>query len=348
MDSSSPPPLPGSPLALNPLDFPNLPPFPLSEELKLLCPDLALPPDFYNVGSSSAIDPQVSTDFGFPVSKDAVFPFDPAVSVEDLEFIDAQLEFRVDDDVVQGDAFPQSPNVGSFEFGESNLTPQNPVPNAEFKDLAQAQEINSLREGKKKTLEVATVSVDMIRNRRPFKCTHEGCEKTFKNAQTLSMHYRTHYKNMSDVLATSAVKAGQNKKIPCRCPVCGRIFVGLYELRRHFGRKHSEGEKMHHCRKCGKKFYIEVDLRDHEKLCGEMVGCKCGLKFAFKCNLQAHKRTHPECVGKPSSSPEHRNVEKGQSSNTPSLGLMGVKLEDIWALGCRARLDALVPAVLKK
>ncbi|KAG1365504.1 zinc finger protein ENHYDROUS [Cocos nucifera] len=347
MDSSSSLPLPGSPLPLNPLDFPNFPPFPLSEELKFLCPDLTLPPDFYNVGSPSAMDPQVSSDFSFPGSKDAVFPFDPAVSVEDLEFIDAQLEFRVHDNVLQGDIFPQDPNVGPFESGESNLTPQNPVQSAEFKDLGKSQKINGLREGKK-ALKVATVSVDMIRNRRPFKCMHGGCEKTFKNAQTLSMHYRTHDKNMSDVLATSAVKAGQNKKIPCRCPVCGRIFVGLYELRRHFGRKHSEGEKMHNCKKCGKKFYIEVDLRDHEKLCGEMVGCKCGLKFAFKCNLQAHKRTHPECVGKPSNSPENRNVEKDQSSTTPSLGLMGMRLEDIWALGCRARLDALLPAVVKK
>lgn len=105
---------------------------------------------------------------------------------------------------------------------------------------------------------------------------------------------------------------------------------------------------MHNCKKCGKKFYIEVDLRDHEKLCGEMVGCKCGLKFAFKCNLQAHRRTHPECIGKPSNSSENRNIEKDQSSSTPSLGLMGMKFEDIWTLGCRARLDALVPAVVKK
>lgn len=38
-----------------------------------------------------------------------------------------------------------------------------------------------------------------------------------------------------------------------------------------------------------------MDVRDHEKLCGEPIGCKCGLKFAFKCNLVAHKKAHPAC-----------------------------------------------------
>ena len=41
---------------------------------------------------------------------------------------------------------------------------------------------------------------------------------------------------------------------------------------------------------------IQVDVRDHEKLCGEPIDCKCGLKFAFKCNvLVAHKKAHPAC-----------------------------------------------------
>ena len=40
---------------------------------------------------------------------------------------------------------------------------------------------------------------------------------------------------------------------------------------------------------------FQVDVRDHEKLCGEPIECKCGLKFAFKCNLVAHKKAHPAC-----------------------------------------------------
>lgn len=43
------------------------------------------------------------------------------------------------------------------------------------------------------------------------------------------------------------------------------------------------------------EWVIQVDVRDHEKLCGEPIECKCGLKFAFKCNLVAHKKAHPAC-----------------------------------------------------
>ncbi|XP_042484820.1 protein indeterminate-domain 7-like [Macadamia integrifolia] len=269
------------------------------EKLKISIPD-----DSCNLELPFISDSQVSSNSDSHSVESSGFGFDPTVSVEYLDFLRAQLDFSGNENVnaTQAIDFLRNENVGFDGFLEFNSITQNTVqklhnPETDI-DLQKAKVSGEVMD-----LEVPTVSIEIIQNKRPFKCSEPGCDKTFRNPQTLRLHYRTHFSNeslisrqWSDNSVSQASKAGNNKKVPCRCPVCGRTCVGLYELRRHFGRKHSEGEKLHNCRKCEKKFYVEIDLKDHEKLCGERVECKCGLKFAFKCNLSAHKRTHPECA----------------------------------------------------
>jgi len=127
------------------------------------------------------------------------------------------------------------------------------------------------------SIEAAEVPLDVIENKRPFQCGLAGCDKTFKNPQTMKMHHKTHFSDGSAALddlptlswtpgsgsgsgsgSAASWMAGRSKKMPSRCPKCRKTFVGLYELRRHYGRKHSEGERPFQCRKCDKRFYIEV------------------------------------------------------------------------------------------
>ncbi|ERM98113.1 hypothetical protein AMTR_s00095p00032720 [Amborella trichopoda] len=297
----------------------------LSDDLSYIMPGSSAAIDFCNLG--------FGYNGGFQVSP-LPMACNSASYFEDLDFLETHLDIKANsgNEVETQETLSGNGNVSCNGlpdiFHGSSKKPQikkghENMDKLSKKDWVFGDDHNGYN--------IATVSVDLIRNRRPFKCLHSGCDKTFKNPQTLKMHHKTHYSDeviasqLSSKLTSQASKAGQNKKVPCRCPICGRAFVGLYELRRHFGRKHSEGEKMHNCKKCGKKFYIEVDLRDHEKLCGEPVECKCGMKFAFKCNLLAHKRTHPDCL-EPSVREEAGSGLVMASSNIAALGM---KVEEL-------------------
>ncbi len=78
---------------------------------------------------------------------------------------------------------------------------------------------------------------------------------------------------------------------------------------------------------------LQVDVRDHEKLCGESIECKCGLKFAFKCNLVAHKKAHPACQDNHGAAAAATTTSSDDSAsdqsrgNSPGTAPAGLKLQ---------------------
>jgi len=75
---------------------------------------------------------------------------------------------------------------------------------------------------------------------------------------------------------------------PVKCQDCGKEFATKYQAKKHFLRRHFQGEKPFACLKCNKKrFVVKEDLTMHMKSCGNVYVCKCGIRL---CSLGALKR----------------------------------------------------------
>jgi len=113
-----------------------------------------------------------------------------------------------------------------------------------------------------------------------FTCT--VCRKVFKREMNLVFHMTTHRPKQPRAMQDDHVGV-----LPITCQDCGKTFGTKYQAKKHYLRRHFEGEKPYPCSRCGKRFVVKEDLTMHMKSCGHVYSCECGIRL---CSLGALKR----------------------------------------------------------
>ncbi len=106
----------------------------------------------------------------------------------------------------------------------------------------------------------------------------------------LIFHMTTHRPRQPqpDVPASMAPDDPNAASAPVKCQDCGKEFATKYQAKKHYLRRHFNGDRPFVCTKCHKKrFVVKEDLTMHMKSCGNVYVCQCGIRL---CSLGALKR----------------------------------------------------------
>lgn len=116
---------------------------------------------------------------------------------------------------------------------------------------------------------------------RPYKCTHQQCNKCFKNQHALNVHMRTH----------SGIK-------PFVCAQCSEAFSALSSLRIH-ERKHT-GDKPYVCKFCKKAFADCSTHKQHERIhtgnLSQSICSEIGLNLYSNLHFILQERSHIDVI----------------------------------------------------
>jgi hypothetical protein len=109
------------------------------------------------------------------------------------------------------------------------------------------------------------------------------CRKVFKREMNLIFHMTTHRPRQPQTESAEPTSTQ-----PVKCQDCNKEFATKYQAKKHYLRRHFQGDKPFACTKCNKKrFVVKEDLTMHMKSCGNVYVCTCGIRL---CSLGALKR----------------------------------------------------------
>lgn len=144
----------------------------------------------------------------------------------------------------------------------------------------------------------------MHREERPYRCTFEGCGKSFPSNQKLAKHTRSHnmycgicsmsFRKRADFdLHQRAHEASSGSSSKLQCPECKKE-VDASQLQRHMKRHRLPALKKHHaCDQCEEQFVRFKDLVKHKRSqhpSKKLLCPDCGKAYARLGHLHEHQR----------------------------------------------------------
>ena len=151
-------------------------------------------------------------------------------------------------------------------------------------------------------------------NERPFKCTHNGCVKSYATLSNLRVHqmfhnigeYKCHFNGCNktfscEPLLKTHLCIHSNRVLSCDWDGCEYTTNTTYKLNAHKRLVHSNESIACHWPQCEKRFkhktYLEIHLKSHTKIQSNernfpCVWPECGKWFKTKQYLESHSRIH--------------------------------------------------------
>jgi len=150
------------------------------------------------------------------------------------------------------------------------------------------------------------IHVDSIHKKIRFRCSFDGCEKSFSNKSNRSTHFKLHegQVNLCDLCGKTFSRKrdlnrhknqvhSDSKTFQCTIDGCDKSFKLKGNLTQHL--KQAHGPKQHQCLICLKSFSTNQNLKTHiASVHDEMRHqCnKCTKSYSSYANLWAHIKKH--------------------------------------------------------